>query len=177
MRALSELVAISPGATDPAAAVLLPPLTLARRPSLLPARLSFRQMQSSLFPVYFKTLSALSLVLVGSQLFHHLPQQSLKHLRTPSSLQAVVVLGHLFAHVYNGFALGPRVVDVMRDRARQEKEEGKSCTDADVRPWLWPGGSSKRRKRSRLTPPPPGAASLFPCASDLAQAQASQQRV
>lgn len=77
-------------------------------------------------------MSLVALLLVASQLFHHLPRQSLKELRKPDSLQALVVLTHLGAHVYNGFSLGPRVVDVMRDRAKQEKAEGKSCTDADV---------------------------------------------
>lgn len=77
-------------------------------------------------------MSSIALLLVASQLFHHLPRQSLKEFRKPDSLQALVVLTHLGAHVYNGFSLGPRVVDVMRDRAKQEKAEGKSCTDADV---------------------------------------------
>jgi hypothetical protein len=113
----------------PATDVRQPPVRLG-----LSARLAFRQLQNKLFPVYFNICSGLSLVLVASQLYHHLPQQSLKNLRTPSSLQAVVVMLHLAAHAYNGQALGPRVVDVMKDRAKQEKVEGKSCTDVDVRP-------------------------------------------
>lgn len=43
---------------------------------------------------------------------------------------------HLAAHAYNGQALGPRVVDVMKDRAKREKVEGKSCTDVDISPVL-----------------------------------------
>ncbi|CED84996.1 Uncharacterized conserved protein [Phaffia rhodozyma] len=95
-------------------------------------RINFRNLQNKIFPIYFLTNSIAAAVMLGSQVYRHPLKQSIFTLSSPESFQAVSLGLNLAFYVLNALWIGPLTTKVMFQRAKLEKEEGKSYSDDGI---------------------------------------------